>query len=515
MDVFWRLFGPLFQRTPKRIDTDHVYPVHMLDDTKTLRSIVITWTLQFNDVLDPELLRHSLARLLEIGDWRKVGGRLRLKVCYAHLTTTSISPASANNCSQDSGELEIYVPQTFTDDRPAISFSHVSFPTLIEDHPLASTLPQATSSSSLQAGPQDFRAFAAREGAPETLNDFLYTDTPQLSLHITTFENATLVALSWPHTLMDVMGQQALLKSWSLVLADRESEVPPMLGARADAMCAVAKAPVALEKDFILGQRQLKGWDMFTFGLRFTWDVFWNRTVNTKTICLTRKAMDKMRDQAQSDSVIVSDGDLLTAWAARSVATSLPQPRPISVVQVMNTRLRLPFLMHAQGVYIQNMALSAFTFLPPDVVNRPLSRIALESRKHLMRQSTEPQILAFLRHLQDMPNLKGDPALVVCGEPNAVLMPFTNWTSGDFFNVIKFRAAVVAPGDKSPSRTNPLGTIVFHQASSMRKSRAVRNVFVVLGKDRAGNYWLQGTLLPRTWKIVEESLIDLEEYYIS
>jgi hypothetical protein len=53
----------------------------MLDDTKTLRNIVVTWTLQFNDVLDPELLHISLLRLLEIGDWRKVGGRLRLWVC--------------------------------------------------------------------------------------------------------------------------------------------------------------------------------------------------------------------------------------------------------------------------------------------------------------------------------------------------------------------------------------------------------------------------------------------------
>jgi hypothetical protein len=52
----------------------------MLDDTKILRSIIVTWTLRFNDVLDPEKLHSSLASLLEIGDWRKVGGRLRLKV---------------------------------------------------------------------------------------------------------------------------------------------------------------------------------------------------------------------------------------------------------------------------------------------------------------------------------------------------------------------------------------------------------------------------------------------------
>ncbi len=54
----------------------------MLDDTQALRGIVVTWTLRFNDVLDPEKLHASLSRLLEIGDWRKVGGRLRKKVRF-------------------------------------------------------------------------------------------------------------------------------------------------------------------------------------------------------------------------------------------------------------------------------------------------------------------------------------------------------------------------------------------------------------------------------------------------
>jgi hypothetical protein len=78
----------LFRASPARsppppVDSDDVYPVHMLDDTKTLRDIVVTWTLRFNDVLDANNLYASLSRLLEIGDWRKVGGRLRLKVSFS------------------------------------------------------------------------------------------------------------------------------------------------------------------------------------------------------------------------------------------------------------------------------------------------------------------------------------------------------------------------------------------------------------------------------------------------
>lgn len=71
------------RRPPPPVESDDVYPVHMLDDTKTLRSIVVTWTLCFNDVLDAHKLHASLSRLLEIGDWKKVGGRLRFKVSFS------------------------------------------------------------------------------------------------------------------------------------------------------------------------------------------------------------------------------------------------------------------------------------------------------------------------------------------------------------------------------------------------------------------------------------------------
>lgn len=81
MAFFQRLIkgAPAKAATPL-YDDDDVYPVHMLDNTKTLKDIVVTWTLRFDDVLNADMLHASLSRLLEIGDWRKVGGRLRLKV---------------------------------------------------------------------------------------------------------------------------------------------------------------------------------------------------------------------------------------------------------------------------------------------------------------------------------------------------------------------------------------------------------------------------------------------------
>nr|POE48971.1 hypothetical protein CFP56_32123 [Quercus suber] len=74
------LDNPTQPRESNILEEDDVYPVHMLDDMAAHRSIIMGWTLRFNDVLNPEQLHVALARLLDIGDWRKIGGRLRLKV---------------------------------------------------------------------------------------------------------------------------------------------------------------------------------------------------------------------------------------------------------------------------------------------------------------------------------------------------------------------------------------------------------------------------------------------------
>lgn len=56
-----------------------VYPFHVLD-RPTLDEELVTWVLSFNDVLSAISLHQSLCTLLEIGDWRKLGARLRVTV---------------------------------------------------------------------------------------------------------------------------------------------------------------------------------------------------------------------------------------------------------------------------------------------------------------------------------------------------------------------------------------------------------------------------------------------------
>ncbi|KAI6784829.1 uncharacterized protein J7T54_007922 [Emericellopsis cladophorae] len=403
----------------------------MLDDTKTLRGIVVTWTLRFNDVLDADKLHSSLSELLEIGDWRKMGGRMRMN---------------------ESGALEIHAPRSFTAERPAVAYSQETLAVNIEKHELARALPKATD------------------------NDFIYHDVPQLSLHITLFNDATLVPLSWPHTLMDVMGQQGLLRGWSMVLAGRVSDVPPVLGAREDAIRAAVDAPVEAKENFKVGQKALKGCGFAAFGLRFAWDMMRDPVPESRTIFLPSRTVAELRRQAENDLVLgaddekpfVNNGDLPAAWVARALTSSLPQPRPVTVLHALNARFRLSSLVNSAGVYIQNMAVAASAFLPEDSHTKLLGHVALENRQHLMEQATEGQVLAFARELQQNTKTGGDPN-ILCGPSDAVLLPFTNWERANIFNAKDFSPAVVHA-------------------------------------DRGGNYWLNGILLPSTWLKIREEI---------
>nr|POF13030.1 hypothetical protein CFP56_10178 [Quercus suber] len=476
-------------------DEDDIYPVHMIDDIKVHRDIINGWTLVFNDVLDADKLHNALAKLLTIGDWRKIGGRLRLK---------------------KSGALEIYVPRTFTAERPAVVFTHRQLGMSINDHELAKNLPRATEFSSVQQGSVDFQAFASREKAPATLQDFLTQDMPQLSLYVTSFEDATLVALSFPHTLTDAMGQGALLRAWSAVLAGKDSDVPPLLGARNDAICAALDSSNTVTEKFVLGSKRLGMLGLFKLGLYFAAGILWNwwmGDVETRAIFLSQRTMDALRNQAVdeapqtsgSDKIFLSDGDVLTAWSARAVAASFSYPRPVTVLQAMNVRYRLSSMSNALGVYIQNSNIYAFTILSASMAAKSLGYAASENRKQLAEQAKEDQVLAYLREVRQK-SKPGQGTIILPGPSDAAFVLMTNWSRAAMFHAADFSPAVVRAGvQKGASRNNPPGTMVYHYMQAIGSSNFA-NFFAVLGKDHGGNYWLLASLRPSAWAVVQADL---------
>lgn len=66
------------------------------DSRPQVRNIIIGWTLRFDDILDADKLGVALSQLLEIGDWRKLGGRLRRRVSRNNIISRHRKPYDAH-----------------------------------------------------------------------------------------------------------------------------------------------------------------------------------------------------------------------------------------------------------------------------------------------------------------------------------------------------------------------------------------------------------------------------------
>ena len=67
---------------PPTVLTDTVLPVSLWDDRDIGRTWCLHYCYRFNDVLDPNELRSSLERLMQMGEWRRLGARIRRNVSY-------------------------------------------------------------------------------------------------------------------------------------------------------------------------------------------------------------------------------------------------------------------------------------------------------------------------------------------------------------------------------------------------------------------------------------------------
>jgi hypothetical protein len=482
---------------------DEVYPTTLVDNTQGPRDIVLGWIMHFNDVLDADKLHDALARLVDTGDWRKLGGRLRR--------------------GKGKGKrLELHVPRQFTKERPGIVYTHNAHDMKLRGHPAGRCIPSAsTSPCVLPSVKGDNLAFATRPGAPTTTEDFLRQDIPQLSLHITSFTDATIVALSWHHAVIDAMAQRELLSAWSKSLAGQP--IPPVLGARSDVLNdAVQSMDSNNSEEYALEHQRLRGGKFLLALLYYLWDKFQYRKNTAGMIFLPRKAVTELLVKAREDleksaavasdvatkkdmptpkdtTPFISEGDVLVAWLASMVSISRRSRRPLNILTPVDARARLPGLVDPHGIYLQNMLAISQLLVPLELGKGPLGHIALAHRHALQQQTTTGQLMAFFRILSEFEKKGG--GMLVCQPPNATTICITNWTKGDFVHTADFSPAVIRQGERVETRTNPLGTLLYHHATTLANRGGIG--LGIAGKDHQGNYWIGGALPPKTWRAIE------------
>lgn len=383
----------------------------------------------------------------------------------------------------------------------------------IGDHPIASKLPARTVGPSLHLVSPESRPFNGRENFP-VFKEMTEKDIPPISVHVTSFLDATIIALSWPHQLMDAMGGKALLAGWSSVLAGREDEVPEVIGARED----ILQHPDIQKQDeeeFILEKDRLSGASLLLFQLRFIWDHLWNGKREKRVIYLPKESFLKMKDQikaelAENASDVenppwVTENDIISAWAARCLALSESSSRPITVLNFLNLRFRIPLLAKSTGVFLQNICVGTFTFLSSKLARAPVSEIAVANRQHTAEQGTDIQgrrlMNGMMKDIQE-----GREPRILFGPSSAVCMVVNNVIKIELMKTAQFGPAVIRQGESSETRRNPPGTMISYYNEYLDHMYDAFNAFVMFGKDYGDDFWLGGALLPRAWKVFEQEL---------
>ncbi|OAA62348.1 alpha-1,2-mannosidase family protein [Cordyceps fumosorosea ARSEF 2679] len=482
--------------SPSQDDQYDVYPVH-LGDAASMNEKFVSWLFRFNDVLDVDKLHLALAQLLEHGDWRKLGGRL-------HRTSD--------------GKLELRVPRRFTSEQPAVAFTKQDFSSMsIGEHSLAKHFPEPRDVAYSQsiAGDMDFRSLAVPKGFPSNMKQFLATQAPQIALLTTSFKDATLVSVVWPHTLFDGVGLTHLLHAWSLQLAGKDDEIPRVLGAREDALDALETDAQAATGTFA-GPKLVSGLNLFLFIVFFLWHRLFYRPRDTRMIFLPRAAAEAIYGEAKKHSgdAFITQGDALSAWVVQRITAAEPAPHPVTVMHLVNGRGRLSCLADGRaGVYLQNIVSTAFCHLGADVIaGASVGAIAVESRRQVAAQTTEAQMTLLLRRVRESLR-RGKRAQLEFLETLRSRVVFTNnLTRAAYVQTADFGPAVVRrgeEGEEGEERRNPEGTMVNYLHLVVNGHITATDNFYIIGKDHGENYWLMVTVSDKAWTRLDESIASL------
>ncbi|KAH8690015.1 putative LysR family regulatory protein [Talaromyces proteolyticus] len=497
------------KQPPPTVSTDQVIPFRFADDFPYTRGLCLDIHFRFDDVLDPEKLRDALERLLQKDGWRKLGARLR---------------------RTKDDKLEYHVPAEFSEKRPAVLYSTDKHNASISDHPVLSQLPRGSGERpALFESPIKFRPYMRAANGPEHINDWLYADIPQLVVHVIGFNDATIITVTFMHTLTDAMGIVALLRAWTAVLRGEDEKVPPFVGFdKTDDPIETLHKEIPASK-FVLANRVVKGLEFFKFVVRMIFELVWWPTDEGGTVFVPGEYIKTLRESAiaelsktqtssdkDSDMAkpFLSESDVLVAWWMRVLARTINPPphRTITLMNVFDIRGVLAELgrvsspniaLFANATYASTSLIPAGDFISPDV---PLSSLASRIRNAIDTQRTPEQLQAQAALLRESVEKTGHAPLM--GDSGMLLTAVSNWHRGKLFQV-DFSAAVVA--QKAVSRANrpkesQTGKPSFITTSATYSGFSIRYSQAVIGKDLAGNWWLTSCLRAGMWKKVAEQI---------
>ncbi|UKZ78758.1 hypothetical protein TrVFT333_006503 [Trichoderma virens FT-333] len=412
-------------KAPRRVPGDLVVPVGFFDDTIIFRTFVLYTLFVFDDVLEPQKLRTSLEHV-------------------------------------DRGEIEHHIPTIFSQDRPAVGFDHVSLDALaVEDHPGASCIPHPPLNDrpAIVGDPDNLSALIYSNRVPRTLDDYIYTDRPQLGLRVVSFKNSTIVVLHWIHLTFDATAKGTLLNAWMLMLQGRENEIPEPLSPHEYILEHCGKNPT---EPHVLAEHHMSKFGLVWWLLQNSYNLMFKKQEH-RVVCVPAAYLAKLREKALAE--------LAAEASSEKCETPFLSKEIFSLIGCLDWQLLI----------LQK-------------IRRNL-HLAAQIRRSIKEQGSREQVEAYTSLIRLDPANRAPPFF---GSSSMQLLMFSNWQKANMYGTDLSAAAV------TPRRTPLRPSYV----QSVQGPYNFSDGIIIVGKDAEGNYWLSGNRAKGLWGMMGKKMED-------
>lgn len=311
------------------------------------------------------------------------------------------------------------------------------------------------------------------------------------------------------------MAMSEMLQSLILILNGRQSEVPPVCPISEDPLASLGESPT---EPYVNEDRQLVGFALVVFFVRFVFNLLWYHN-SQRIIYLPPNHVANLKAAAtaelQDASIRLSENDILSVLLTRLALRnqSPTSAKTVGIWNVLDVRgpLASTLLPPSSGVYLGNAVLGAIAFLPAhDIIAKPLGVAATYVRRAIEVQRTPAQMHAMAGTARKAEQA-GRPCLF--GDAQSKLFFYSNWTRAGFYQ-LDFSAASISHREEAEKNSSladglerpnqhavcPITVLFNSEAQHPMKTNTI------LGKDRAGGYWIEFNMENGNWDGVQEML---------
>ncbi|EIN08087.1 hypothetical protein PUNSTDRAFT_135601 [Punctularia strigosozonata HHB-11173 SS5] len=310
-------------------------------------------------------------------------------------------------------------------------------------------------------------------------------DAPVAALHVTHFDDATIVGLSISHSLSDGAGVKEVVSALLSILSGEE--VLPLETIDPFQTYDTVDDPSPPEGWRFFSVFQIIALVVFTI-----WERIWCPSDGLRVVYVPAEDVARLKAEAMSDvssvdgeQAWISTSDAMVAFVLKCMFSSEKRHKPLSVAYTANIRKHLTII---PSPYIRNANIAILVPIADasSVRSTSLGPLSLLVRRQLGAQLQPAALNRYFQWRLAYP--KKVPMFM---EPTGLWTAITNWREMDFMRLDW------TPATLDPERAKPK---CLHLHAHAYTDVQMRNMFVIGPDDPSGGIWMSGYLSNVQWE---------------